>query len=227
MFWPTDTIFKYVYYANTLTELFEKFAFHERRALRFEDIFTYGVQGTGIHLFNNETMQYELWLGGTHIKTVSDVMEEVKSKNLSCPTALEEEYKLSGAYDVFLSHKSTNYKAAKMIYDYLSSKRKKVFLSEVSLPALSNADYTEEINDALCNCQNMVVLVNSIEDVSTGWIKYEWSSFLNEKNSGRKSGNIVTVVMDGIKADELPFALRQFEVISFKDYEKVINYLDI
>lgn len=55
MFWPTDTIFSYVYYKNTLTELFECFSFHEERAKQFEDHFTYGVQGTGVHRFNKLT----------------------------------------------------------------------------------------------------------------------------------------------------------------------------
>ena len=53
MFWPTDTVFSYVYYKNTLTELFECFSFHEERAKQHEEIFSYGVQGTGIHHFNS------------------------------------------------------------------------------------------------------------------------------------------------------------------------------
>ena len=79
MFWPTDTIFRYVYYKNTLTELFDCFSFHEERAMRHSEHFLYGVQGTGIHRFNPDKGWYDFWVGGD-LKTVADVMNELKMR---------------------------------------------------------------------------------------------------------------------------------------------------
>lgn len=224
MYWPTDTIFNYVYYANSLSELFENFTFHEERALRNEERFYYGPQGTGIHLFNKENNRYEFWLGGKEIKTVSDVMQEVRKKGLQCPTALVDEYKLVGDYDVFISHKSTCFKSVKTIYDFLKDKGLSVFLSEITLPAISNADYIDEINKALDHSKNMVVFANSATDISCGWIKYEWSSFINEKLSGRKEGNIITVFDSSVSINELPYSLRNFEVVQFSEFETILPF---
>lgn len=63
LFWPTDTVFRYVYYEHTLTTLLERFAFHEERARRCGH-FDFGVQGAGIHIFNKETLKYDYWIGG-------------------------------------------------------------------------------------------------------------------------------------------------------------------
>ena len=65
LFWPLDNHpYRYVYYCNSLSELFGKFAFHEERAAKYPDYFYYAPQGTGIHLFNDKTLKYELWIGG-------------------------------------------------------------------------------------------------------------------------------------------------------------------
>lgn len=223
MFWPTDTVFRYVYYKNTLTELFECFSFHEERALRHEDYFYYGVQGTAVHRFVNDTKSYEFWVGGD-IKTVSDVMQQLKKSGKFIPQKLQDEFDNLEQIDVFISHKSQDYIYAKAVYDELVKIGKKVFLSEISLPVIANADYTSAIDYALEKTQGMIVVANSIDIFDSGWVHYEWNSFLNEKRSGRKKGNLVTVVNDEESIKRLPYALRQFETVTVSNVSRISSY---
>ena len=224
MFWPTDQIFRYVYYRNTLSELFECFSFHEERALQYDDAFYYGVQGTGIHRFNPETKQYEFWLGGGDLKTVSDVIKRLKKAGKVIPERLKEEFDSLKKIDVFISHKSQDYACAKAVYDEMEKMGNKAFLSEISLPMMANADYTTAIDYALDQAQGMVVIADSIDIFDSGWVHYEWSSFLNEKRSGRKAGNLVTVVRDEKDIPKLPYSLRQMEVITEEHLASIREY---
>lgn len=225
MFWPLEKIYRYVYYCNTLSELFEKFEFHEKRAKEHDQYFYYAPQGTGIHRFDKKKMKYDFWVGGKEIKTVCDTMEHVKKKGLTIPSSLKEEYDKMKSFDIFISHKSEDYKIAKLVYDVFSNKGIKVFLSEITLPAVANTDYTAEISDALDQSKHLIVIADSINKINSGWVKYEWTSFLNEKLSGRKNGNIMTIVTDNISIAELPFSLRQFEVIKINSINQINDWL--
>ena len=225
IFLPTDTVFRYVYYKNTLSELFDCFSFHEERAMKYDNYFGYGVQGTGIHKFNSETNLYEFWVGGS-LKTVSDVMKELKASGKMIPKRLEEEFSNLEQIDVFISHKSQDYSCAKAVYDELLNLGNKVFLSEISLPAMADTDYTSAIDYALEKTKGMVVIADSIETFDSGWVHYEWSSFLNEKRSGRKTGNIITVVHDEACIAKLPYALRQYESVTLDNIFNIVNYFN-
>ena len=65
------------------------------------------------------------------------------------------------------------------------------------------------------------MIADNINKISSGWVKYEWTAFLNEKLSGRKDGNILTVITDNMNIDELPFTLRQFEVININSINQI------
>lgn len=95
----------------------------------------------------------------------------------------------------------------------------------MSLPALSNADYSAEIDKALEKARNIVVIATCKENVLSGWVQYEWSAFANEKRSGRKTGNIITLIDDKMPITDLPILLRQFEVIPLEQLEAVNGFL--
>lgn len=223
MFLPTDTVCRYVYYKNTLSELFECFSFHEERAMRNKAYFEYGVQGIGIHRFDKKTKCYEFWVGG-RVKTVSDVMKELKASGRIVPPKLEEEAKDLNQIDVFISYKSRDYRYARAVYDELLRLGSRVFLSELSLPVMADADYTSAIDYALEKTKGMIVIAASVEIFDSGWVHYEWSSFLNEKRSGRKEGNIITVVSDENSIAKLPYALRQYEAITIDNLSRIADY---
>lgn len=220
----TDNINSYIHYGDTLGEVLAEFEKHEQRALRYPKHFMYGAQGCGIHLFNEQTGKYEFWLGG-QVKSVSDIIRQAKAENKLIPDALVQELAQIDRVDVFISHKSEDVRIAKAVYDLLTEHGYCAFLSEISLPAVSNADYVAEIDSALDKAQNLVVIADSAEKVESGWVKYEWSSFSNEKRSGRKRGNLITVVTENISIDELPFALRQSEVVPVSHMAELLPFI--
>lgn len=221
---PTDHISRYVIFANTLSEIIREFDKHESRAISIPDKFTFGIQGIGIYLFNPETNKYEYWLGGGKPNSVSDILMQAKEEKKFVPDDFIKELQENRCYDIFISHKSSDYKIAKTVYDKLIKENHSVFLSEISLPAVSNADYSYEIDAALSVAEQLLVIATSIESINSGWIKYEWTSFANELRSGRKNGNIITINY-GINIANLPYLLRQYEVIDFHDDETLFRFL--
>ena len=91
--------------------------------------------------------------------------------------------------DVFISARHSDYEYATQIYRFLGSRGLAVFFSEESLPQLGSSDYRREIDRALDEAQYMIVVTSSTENVQSSWVEAEWGFFINEKRSGRKSGN--------------------------------------
>ena len=128
---------------------------------------------------------------------------------------------------VFLSAKSADYDAAKLVYDYLVSQGLDVFFSDASLPTLGNSDYRKVIDRALEESTHMVVVTTSRKNVESSWVEAEWGFFINEKRSNRKSGNLVTVVSGGLKPGDLPPSLRYYEVLDCNPagFDRLKRYL--
>lgn len=128
-------------------------------------------------------------------------------------------------YDVFISSKSEDYKSAQQICDYLIANNLSVFFADTELKKLGNADYSKVIDDALDCSKHMIVFGSKIEYIESEWVRYEWDTFFNEKKSGRKKGNILTV-LDGIAPKDLPLALRNVQSFTIDNYEdSILNYL--
>ena len=227
LFCITDKIHNYIFYGDTLTSILEKVEKIEKRSVKFPDKFIFGVQGIGIHLFNKHDLKYRFWIGGSNIKSVADVIRIAHDENKLVPNELLQELAELNRVDVFISHKSQDFLQAKKIYDYLVTCGVSVFLSEMSLPAISNADYSAEIDKALDAAKNIIVVATNKENVLSGWVQYEWTAFANEKRSGRKDGNIITLIDENMPLAELPILLRQFEVIPFSNFENVSKYLKL
>jgi hypothetical protein len=131
-------------------------------------------------------------------------------------------------YDAFVSHPSRDSAIARLVYDFLTANRKRVFLSEVSLQALGNADYMRAIDAALEQAKHLVLVASSVENLTSGWVEAEWRVFINEMRSGRKNGNFVTVVSADLQPSSLPMAVRYYEVIPMtKNYlAHVLTYIN-
>lgn len=128
---------------------------------------------------------------------------------------------------IFLSHNHKDIQLAKLIYDYLKDKEFNVFLSEETLPTLGSCDYMKEIDQALDNSKHMIIAGTSIENIMSGWVEAEWRLFINEKRSGRKTGNIITVIDNGLLPSALPMSLRYYEVINkeTEGIDRLIKYV--
>lgn len=224
LFLPTDSIYRYAFFADSLQEIISKFESLELRAIKYPDKFCFDVQGIGIHLFDPQTQKYKLWLGSQKPSSISDILMQARNEHKFIPNCMIDEAALLDNFDVFISHKSCDYKAAKSVYDFLIQNKKKPFLSECSLPAIANADYAFEIDNALSKSRHLVVVATSVDNIMSGWVRYEWSSFANEIRSGRKTGNIVTINC-GIKIEELPYLLRQYEVVDVNDLQSLTSFL--
>ncbi|MCQ2343847.1 MAG: SUMF1/EgtB/PvdO family nonheme iron enzyme [Paludibacteraceae bacterium] len=129
--------------------------------------------------------------------------------------------------DVFISSKREDYDLAEQISAFLRKNGLNPFLASESLRRIGNAAYLDEIDQALEECNHLIVFCTKPEYAGSEYVKEEWQSFRNEKLSGRKSGNILTVVADTVSVGQLPFGLHRYEVIKFSDYRHVLlDYLD-
>jgi hypothetical protein len=130
-------------------------------------------------------------------------------------------------FDVFLCYKSADVQYANEVTELLNSRGLRVFFSRDSLPTLGSDEYREQIDLAVESAQHMVVVTSSGEHTNSTWVKYEWGLFLGEKLAGRKSGNLVTVIVGDMAIDDLPISLRHREVIRFVpgERERLFEYL--
>jgi len=131
------------------------------------------------------------------------------------------------ALTVFISAKSADYTFAEQIFTFLRSRGVSTFLSQESLPELGNSDYRKEIDRALDGAAHMVVVTSSVKNVMSTWVEAEWGFFINEKRSGRKTGNLITVVVGDLKPSDLPPSLRYYEAMPFHpgQFEKILRYV--
>ena len=128
-------------------------------------------------------------------------------------------------YDIFLSCKSEDYELAEEVYFFLRNNGFRTFLSSKELRRMAIADYMEAISSALDSASHLIVLANKKEYVTSTWVKYEWSTFLNEILSNRKNGQIMTL-LSGLAVKDLPIQLRKFESFSLQNYKQsILPYL--
>jgi hypothetical protein len=132
----------------------------------------------------------------------------------------------SACFDVFLSHSSKDASLAKELAEFLTSAGKRVFFSPDSLPALGSAEYMKAIDEALEGSSHFILFGTKKENILSSWVEAEWRLFINEKRSGRKRGNFVTVVSGNLSPAELPLSLRYYEVIPTDlGFERVLQYI--
>jgi hypothetical protein len=128
---------------------------------------------------------------------------------------------------VFISAKSADFTYAERVYHRLAEAGVSAFFSQETLPELKNADYRREIDRALDEVDHMIVVTSSLEHVLAPWVEAEWGFFINEQRSGRKRGNLVTVVVGDLAPGDLPPALRYNQVIPFEGdgLDRVLAYV--
>lgn len=126
-------------------------------------------------------------------------------------------------YDVFISCKSEDYKYAKQVYDFLVESNLTVFLCDAELQKSHKTMYGRVIEDAIDGTEHMIVFASKTEYVTSSYVEEEWRLFLEEKRSGRKSGNILTI-LKGVKIDSLPIGLRHRQSLSYSDFKNELLY---
>jgi hypothetical protein len=131
------------------------------------------------------------------------------------------------AVDVFISARSDDRQPAERVHDFLTRHGLRVFLGQVTLPALGDTDYRKAIDDVLESATHLVVVATSAKHTRSRWVEHEWGSFLNEKLAGRKTGNLVTVTVGAIPERELPLGLRTHEVLRLDEdgLDRLLRYV--
>ena len=120
-----------------------------------------------------------------------------------------------GEFELFISFRDPDLGIAQSIAADLRQRGFQVFMSAESLKSLGAADYFRAINEALEQSAVLVVVGTRPDRFDSGWVRYEWQSFLAEKHSGRKDFGRVFTFSGGVRVDELPYALRQVQMIPF------------
>lgn len=130
-------------------------------------------------------------------------------------------------FDVFLSHSSRDAKEARDLAKALTAAGKRVFFSPESLPALGSTEYMKVIDDAIDKSKHFILFGTSKENLLSSWVEAEWRLFINEKRSGRKSGNFLTTVTPNVTPAELPVSLRYYEVVPLHGdhFETIVKYI--
>ncbi|MBO7133586.1 MAG: toll/interleukin-1 receptor domain-containing protein, partial [Bacteroidales bacterium] len=114
-------------------------------------------------------------------------------------------------YDIFISSKSEDYPIAEEVYTFLKDAGLSVFLASRELRKIGRAAYGEAIDDALENAKHLIVVTSKAEYVkNSGYVHDEWTMFREELRSGRKNGNILTILKD-VEISSLPIGLRNYQ----------------
>lgn len=130
-------------------------------------------------------------------------------------------------YDVFISCKSEDYPIAEKLYCYLKDNGFNVFLSSKELRKLKDSEYMDAISDALDSAYHLIVLGSLKEHIISKWVKFEWTTFLNEQLSGRKPGQIMTFLDGKLHIADLPIQLRHFESFNLRNYQdSILHYVE-
>lgn len=127
-------------------------------------------------------------------------------------------------YDVYLSYKSEDHVCAKRIYDFLSLHGYAVFFAEPELKKNGNSIYGKIIDDALEASEHFTLFATQKEFITSPYVENEWRTFVEEKRSGRKEGNIITI-LDGIEISALPIALRKFQSFQLDKCDEILDFL--
>ena len=81
----------------------------------------------------------------------------------------------------------------------------------------------------------MILVASDPEHLEGGWVRAEWTTFLNERRAGRKTGNLVTVRPPSVAITELPMMIRMYQSEEIADcgemtpgtIERLVGFLGI
>ncbi|MBR5175049.1 MAG: hypothetical protein IKW89_03850 [Bacteroidales bacterium] len=116
----------------------------------------------------------------------------------------------------------------KKVSDYLSQFQIKSFLAPKDLREIGLADFGKAIDIALDSSDNLVVVASSADyayELYSPYVYYEWHTFAEEKKSGRKRGNIMTIVSNKSVRNQLPIGLRNYQSFDIDDFSDIVGYI--
>lgn len=145
----------------------------------------------------------------THARLIDVVGAALPAPSPSRQDSLETPW-----WDVFLCKKSEALGMAQELRQRLTDHGLRVFLSEEHVTEAGDSRFSRVIDDALEHARHLVVVASSRAHLDSPWVCREWETFLNELASGRKQGNVVTVLVEPMTVGDLPIALRRFQAVA-------------
>lgn len=127
-------------------------------------------------------------------------------------------------YDVFISKESSNYQLAKALYDFLSERNLKVFLSEVTLRQLGKDQFQSSLDIGIDNSKNLVVICSE-RDTASKWVEEEWRNFIALRNTEWRDTRVFTLRVHGSGIDCIPKGLKQYESYSENEFESLYSII--
>ena len=163
------------------------------------------------------------------------VYNDIKRKSVPVEFTETEKQIANGKYKIFISYKSKDAQLAENLYEFLTFEKEIeqecVFYSRKSIMQLGESDYARLIDQALDKASCLIVLGSRPEFFNSGWVGYEWRSFLNEIRSERKKYGKVFTFTVNIPINNLPYGLRNVQNIAYNlsspqdSFEKLYVYL--
>lgn len=134
------------------------------------------------------------------------------------------------SYQVFISFKNLDASGqptrdsqiAAELYRQLKARGVNVFFSNEEVQRKCRPDYGDLIDEALESSKILLLVGTSVDYIESKWVKYEWNSFKNEINSGRKDGYIIPI-LEGVSVGQLPFALRHGQVYTSAQMDDAVS----
>jgi hypothetical protein len=163
-------------------------------------------QGFGIHRYNPAENTYMF---------DEDLNEEIE-ESLKMPTFVSTN---DVEKTTFISSSSKDYGVAKAVYSRLHRCRVPAFCAPVSLLAGGSTEFSTAIDRAIESSYSLIVIASDKECFNSPWFDQEWRTWVNERRSGRKSGNILVLTGDSLQVGDLPVALRFFETRRFAEFD--------
>ncbi len=124
-------------------------------------------------------------------------------------------------FQIFISFKTKDQAIAELLYNFLTKRKYKVFCSSKSIQTLGESDYMKAIINALDESKCLIVIGSDPECFDSGWLEFEWTTFLMLLLSKDKDGALFTLTQN-INPGDLPLGLRTRENIPITN-----NSLDV
>jgi hypothetical protein len=156
------------------------------------------------------------------IKGLNENRLQIKILNSAInPIIVGEQYKIENI-DIFISAKSEDYNQARLIYHFLLDNGYHPFLADDSIRKAGKDDYGSIIDSAIDSCSHLIVYASKLEYISSTYVQYEWRLFSEEIKTGRKNGNLLTILTENIDIKDLPILLRNRQSVKYWNYEKIL-----
>ncbi len=154
-----------------------------------------------------------------------NIWKKAEKESVEIRSKLNEEKNIPkiprGGFQIFISFRTKDQATAELLYDFLTKKGYKVFCSSKSIKILGESDYAKAINQALEQAKCLIVIGSDLECFESGWVDYEWTTFLMLILSRDKKGALFTLTQN-IDPHDLPLGLRTRENIPITN-----NSLDV